>query len=199
MICHLEELGRGTAASLGCHIEAGKCHDAASILVVSRAHHGICLSLGKTCSRHRGITQRSRELQILDPVLVFLRCLDGVYSKGDNLDAAQVTPLCREFLVQSLGKLRSLAGELAIADTHERNLRKSRLQGREQLTLELGINPVARILHSLIATDVFIEEQRVHNLIGIFAVALDGDIGVKAYIGVYDTEGHGVGSAILVS
>ena len=124
---------------------------------------------------------------------------DGVDAKAYDLNAAQVTPVGREDLVERAGELGGVAGDGAVADAHLRDLGKGGLQGGEQLGLKLAVDLVARVAIGHVAAHVGVEQQRVGDAVRILAVAAHGDVDVQTDVVVDHAEGHGRGGAVLVA
>ena len=124
---------------------------------------------------------------------------DGVDAKAHDLDAAQVTPVGREDLVERAGELGGVAGDGAVADAHLRDLGKGGLQSGEQLGLKLAVDLIARVAIGHVATHVGVEQQRVGDAVRILAVAAHGDVDVQANVVIDHAEGHGRGGAVLVA
>ena len=87
----------------------------------------------------------------------------------------------------------------AVTDAHGGDACERRLQSRQKLALELGIDVVARIGLLDIAAYVLVEKHRIHDAIRILAVAAHRYIHVKADIGIDHAERYGRGGAVLVA
>ena len=195
---HLEErLGTRSARALR-RVHAHKAHESAA-LVLGRVLHRLRLRADQVRRRHVGVTESGVALELLDHLLVLIGRLDGTDAKGDDRDAAQARPLRRQRLVERLRQLRGVAGQRAVADAHLGDLRESGLQRGQKLGLQLPVDLLAGegLLH--VAANVGVEEERVHDFVGVLAEAAHRDVHVKADIFVHHAEGHGVGRAVLVA
>ena len=91
-----------------------------------------------------------------------------------------------------------MRGDGRIAHPHGRDLGEGGLQRGEQLTFELGIDPVARVGLLDVAAHVLVEHERVGYAVRVLAVAAHRDVDVEPDIGVDDAEGDGRRRAVLV-
>ena len=92
-----------------------------------------------------------------------------------------------------------MARNCTVADAHAGNLGKSRLQSRQQLTLQLRIELISGVLIFHISADVHIEQDRILDLVGILTEALDGDIHIQIDIGVDNAERNRVRGTVLIA
>ena len=92
-----------------------------------------------------------------------------------------------------------MTGQSRVADALCGDLSESGLQSAQELGLQLAVKTVTGILCLNIAAHVLIEQHWVGDLVGVLAVATDGNVHIKTDVGVNDTEGDRRGSAELVA
>ena len=146
-----------------------------------------------------GITEGGVALHFLDHLLIFLGCLDAGHAQGDDLDAPQVTPLGGEDIVEGVRQIQGVGGDGRVADAHVRDTGKRRLEGGEQLGLELTIDLASGVFLLHVAAQVGVEQDGVGDTIAVFAEAADGNIHVQSGVLIHHTEGHGRGGTVLVA
>ena len=198
LLTHGEQvLGVHAAACVHSHAHAHKAGHCAC-LVAGRGLHGVRLSADKSCRRHGGIAHDSCTLSLLDELRILFGEGDRAEGYCDNLESAQLAPLCGEGGVHSGFKLGVVSYYLIGAKLKVGELSKSGLKRADELCLELIVYLFAGIILLDIAADIGIEEHGVVYLIGIYARAADCDIDIKAYLRIDDTERNRVRSAELV-
>ena len=92
-----------------------------------------------------------------------------------------------------------MTGKCAVADAHCGDLCECRLKRCHKLALEHAVDAVSCVFAVYIAADVGIEEHRVCDFIGIFAVAADRNIDIKADILIDDAERNRARCAVFVA
>ena len=92
-----------------------------------------------------------------------------------------------------------MGGHGAVADAHLGDARERGLQRGQKLALELGVDEVAGVDGIDVAAHVLVEHQGVDELVGVLAVAADGDVDVEADLVVDHAERHGARGAVLVA
>ena len=92
-----------------------------------------------------------------------------------------------------------MARERAVADAELGDASESGLHGGQDLGLEHRIDLVAGVNVRHVAAYVSVEDHRVDDAVGVFAVAADGDVHVEADILIDDSERNGRRSAVLVA
>ena len=135
----------------------------------------------------------------LEHGLVFLAGLDAGHAEGDDLNAAEVFPLGGEHLVEGVSHFHGMAGQSRVADALLADLGKSRLQGRQQLGLELAVQRLAEIGVFHIAADIGVKQDGVGDAVAVLAKAPDADVHVDAGPLVHHPERHRAGGAVFVA
>ena len=86
-----------------------------------------------------------------------------------------------------------------IADSQLAYLSESGLQSVQKLHFELAVYFRTGICIRDISTDIGIEQKRIYDFIGIFAVAADAYIHIESDICINNSERNGILSAVLIS
>ena len=86
-----------------------------------------------------------------------------------------------------------------VPDPHGGDLGKGRLQRGQELGLQLAVQILTGEILRHIPADIFIEEHRVADPIGVFPKAADGDVYVQSDIGIHYPEGDRCGGAVFIS
>ena len=160
LLAHGKQGSGDHAVCLPRHVHAHERHGRAAL--VGRRHlHGVALTAHQVRRRAGGIHEGRVALQLLEHLLVFLIGGNAGDAKGDDLDAPQVAPLLAQHLVEGVGQLHGVAGQLGVTDAGLADLGEGGLEGRQQLGLELAVQPVAGIRLADVAADVGVEQQRV--------------------------------------
>ena len=186
------------AAGLTGHVHAHKRHGCAA-LIAGRHLHGIALRADEMRRRTGGIHEGRVALQLLQHLFVFLVGGDTGHAEGDDLDAAEVTPLLAEDFVQGIGQLHGVAGQLGVADAVLADPGEGGLEGGQQLGFQLIVQLVAGIGLADVAADVGIEQDGVGDVIAVLAEAADAHVNVDTGTLIHHPEGHGAGGAVLVA
>ena len=195
---HLEQLGSIHTACLPGHAHAHETsHRATGI--GSRGLHCFALSAHHVGTGHIGITEDRGLLQFLNHGLVFLGCLHGGYTHGNNLHTAQILPLGRKYLIHGFRHFHGMTGQCGITDAHIRNSGKSRLQCGQQFRLQLAVDLGAVIVCAYIAADIGVEQNGVGNPVGILTEATDGNIHIQSDVAVHHAERHRTWRTVLVA
>ena len=92
-----------------------------------------------------------------------------------------------------------MAGQSAVTDAHGGNLCECGAHSGQQLGLQLALDAAALEIFGHFTADVLKEQHRVPDPVGVLTEAADFNIHVQTDILVYHTEGHGVGSAVLIA
>ena len=100
-----------------------------------------------------------------------LRDGQGVDVEGEHFNAALFAPDAGQLLVERLGDLQRVGGDLVILHLVCRKGGKGRLQGVHQLALQPGCDLGCVILGRNVAAHVGVEQQRVTDAAGEAAVA----------------------------
>ncbi len=193
----VERRGIGSARALR-RVHAGKRHKCA-VLVLRRVLHRLRLRACEHSRRQGRIFQRSRLLELLDAVFVFRRSGNRADAERGDLDAAQFFPVGRELGVECIRNLFCMPGQRAVAKTHFADSSKCGLQRGQELALELTVELISSEIEFDIAAHVFIEQNRIDKLVGIFAVAANRDVDIETDIFVDNTEWDGGWRAVFVA
>ena len=199
LLTHGEQVLGVHAAGLTGHSHAHKGHGRAGSRVGSCHLHGVALTAHQMGGSAGGIHEGRVPLQLLEHLLVFLVGRHTGYAEGNDLDTPQVAPLLAEDLIQGVGQLHGVAGQLGVTDAALPDPGKSGLEGGQQFRLQLAVQPVAGIRLADVAADVGIEQHRVGNVIAVLAEAADTHVDVDAGPLIHHPEGHGRGGAVLVA
>ena len=149
--------------------------------------------------RAGGIHEGRVALQLLEHLLVLLIGGNAGHAEGDDLDAPQVAPLLAQHLVEGVRQLHGVAGQLGVTDAGLADLGEGGLEGRQQLGLELAVQPVAGVVLADVAADVGVEQHGVGDAVAVLAEAADAHVDVDAGPLVHHAEGHGAGRAVLIA
>ena len=149
--------------------------------------------------RHARIAQRRVALDLLDHLRIFFARRNRAHPEGNNGKPTQRAPFFAQHLVQGLGDLRRVRRQRAVAHARRRDLRKGRLQRRQELTLELAVQGVAGVGAVDIADNIRVKEHRVRDAVGIFAEAFDRDVHIQANVLVDHAKRHRARRAVFVA
>ena len=146
LLTHGEQvLGVHAAACVHSHAHAHKAGHCAC-LVAGRGLHGVRLSADKSCRRHGGIAHDSCTLSLLDELRILFGEGDRAEGYCDDLESAQLAPLCGEGGVHSGFKLGVVSHYLIGAKLKVGELSKSGLKRADELCLELIVYLFAGII-----------------------------------------------------
>ena len=149
--------------------------------------------------RGAGAIQGGSRLHALDKRFVFFGSGNGIHAEGHNGNTAQVRPLRRQHFIQRIGNFNGVTRHSAVTDAHFGDACERRLQSAQHFGLQLAVNLVARVNIFHVAANVLVEQNGVNNLVGVLAVAANGNVQVKACILVNNAEGDGACRAVLVA
>ena len=150
------------------------------------------------CRRAGRIHERSVPLQLLEHLLVVLVCRHAGHAEGHDLNTPQVTPLLAQHLVQRVRQLQRVARQLGVPDAVLADPGKRRLQRRQQLRLQLAVQPVTGVRLADVAAHVGVEQHGVADVVAVLAEAADAHVDVDARALIHHAEGHGRRRAVLV-
>ena len=199
LLTHGEQVLGVHAAGLTGHSHAHKGHGRAGSRVGSRHLHGVALTAHQMGGSAGGIHEGRVPLQLLEHLLVFLIGRHTGYAEGNDLDTPQVAPLLAEDLIQGVGQLHGVAGQLGVADAVFADLGEGGLQRRQQFGFQLAVQLIAGIGFGHVAAHIGVEQGGIADVIAVLAEAADAHINVDTGPLIHHAEGHGIGSAILVS
>ena len=199
LLAHLEEALGIHAARLTGHAHAHKGHGGACAGVGGCRLHRVALRADKVRRRAGGVHEGRVALQLLDHLLVFLIGLYAGNAEGDDLHAAEVTPLSGKLLIEGVSQLQRVAGQGGVADPHFADLCKRGLKSGQQLGFHLARDILGLIVLADVAADVGVEQQRVLEADAVLAEAADADIKIDARALIHHAEGNGTGRAVLVA
>ena len=149
--------------------------------------------------RTGGIHECRVALQFLEHLLVFLVRRHAGHAEGDDLDAPQVAPLLGEDLVQGVGQLQRVAGQLGVADAIFADLGEGGLKGGQQLRFQLAVQPVAGVVLTDVAADIGVEQHGVADTVAVLAEAADAHIDVDTGALIHHPERDGGRCAVFVA
>ena len=179
LLPHLEEgVGVHSPGVLG-HAQAHKAHHCA-VFVGGGGLHCLCLGADNGRSGHVRVAIYGSFLKLLDGGFILLGGLDGADSHRDNLYAAEPSPLVGEHLVERAAHIVGVARKGAVPDAHVGNLRKSGLESRQKLSLELAVYLASGVAARDVAADIFVEKHRVRKAVAVLAEAADRYIHIKS-------------------
>ena len=181
------------------HIHARKGHHGPRGRIFGSSLHGIGGGIHHSACGCVAAAQEGRLLHGFQPLLVLFRSTDGGHTKGHDFNAPLLPPLGREHLIEGIGNIHGMQGQLCIADAHGGNLSESRLQGGHQFRTKHGIQPIPAKLAIHVAADILIEQNGVTDPVGVFTEATNGNSGAETDVLVHHPEGHRRGGAVLVA
>ena len=199
LLSHGEQVLGVHSAGLTGHSHAHKGHSGAGSRVGGRHLHGVALTAHQMRRRTGGIHERRVALQLLEHLLVFLVRRHAGHAEGHDLDAPQVAPLLAEHLVQSVGQLQRVAGQLGVADAVFTDLGEGGLEGGQQLRFQLAVQPVAGVSLAHVAAHVGVEQHGVADAVAVLAEAADAHIDVDTGALIHHPERDGGRRAVLVA
>ena len=166
-----------TGAHLPGHAHAHEAEGTAHArLIAGRRAHRIGRRRRQAASPHVRIAHDRAVLDLLDAALIFFLGLDRRDAERDDLNAALLAPVLREFLTELVADILRVVDELRIADALGRDAPEGRLQGRQQLTLELRVDLRALVHGVEVAADVRVEQDGIRDAVAVFAETADVDV-----------------------
>ena len=181
----LSVLGRILAARSVCvaHSHAaghvGHAHTDESAHGAHAAFIGGCVadtvggSVRQNAHTHFRIAHHSAHLYFLQFRFVFFVGLHAVYAEGNYFDAAQVTPLGRQNVIQGVCQFHGAHRQFGIIDALCGNFTECRLQCSQQFGFQLAVPLAPQVLVGSVAGNGGIEQDRVNDLVAVFAKAAD--------------------------
>ena len=91
-----------------------------------------------------------------------------------------------------------MAGEGAVADPHLGDFREGGLQSSHQLCFQLGVDHISLIVLGNVPCYIGIEQNRIHQMIGILSVTADRNINVQADVVIHYAEGYRIGCSVFI-